>query len=115
LMMKCWKMNLRPGQYSWWGPTAWRLGSIGMWLYKLRRLNGPNFTYPLLMFSGALSEKRLAKMGKIYVGKPLATKNRSELIATLRPKQLQYLREDCGDLPVDFVPVRDQTGTSAHA
>jgi hypothetical protein len=115
LMMKCWKMNLRPGQYSWWGPTAWRLGSIGMWLYKLRRLNGPNFTYPLLMFSGALSEKRLAKMGKIYVGKPLETKNRSELIATLRPKQLQYLREDCGDLPVDFVPVRDQTGTSAHA
>ena len=24
LMMKCWKMNLRPGQMSWWGPTAWR-------------------------------------------------------------------------------------------
>jgi hypothetical protein len=37
LMMKCWKMNLRPGQYSWWGPTAWRVGSIGMWLYKLLR------------------------------------------------------------------------------
>ena len=29
LMMKCWKMNLRPGQASWWGPTAWRLGAIG--------------------------------------------------------------------------------------
>ena len=29
LMMKCWKMNLRPGQYSWWGPTAWRIGSSG--------------------------------------------------------------------------------------
>jgi hypothetical protein len=25
------------GQYSWWGPMAWRVGSIGMWLYKLRR------------------------------------------------------------------------------
>ena len=99
LMMKCWKMNLRPGQYSWWGPTAWRLGSIGMWLYKLRKLNGPNFTYPLLMFSGALSEKRLARMGKIYLGKPMETKNRSELIATLKPKMLQYLREDNGDLP----------------
>jgi len=35
LMMKCWKMNLRPGQYSWWGPLAWRIGAIGMWLYKL--------------------------------------------------------------------------------
>jgi hypothetical protein len=99
LMMKCWKMNLRPGQYSWWGPTAWRIGSIVMWLYKLRKLNGPNFTYPLLMFAGALSEKRLEKMGKIYVGKPLATKNRRELIATLKPGMLKHLRADNGDLP----------------
>ena len=106
LMMKCWKMNLRPRQYSWWGPTAWRLGSIGMWLYKLRKLNGPNFTYPLLMFSGALSEKRLEKMGKIYTGKPLVTKNRKELIATLSPKARKYLRADNGDLPEeDIVPI----------
>ena len=103
LMMKCWKMNLRPGQYSWWGPTAWRVGSIGMWLYKLRKLNGPNFTYPLLMFSGALSEKRLEKMGKIYVGKPLQTKNRKELLATLKPKMRQYLRADTGDMPDDML------------
>lgn len=101
LMMKCWKMNLRPGQYSWWGPTAWRMGSIGMWLYKLRKINGPNFTYPLLMFSGALSEKRLEKMGKIYIGKPLQTKNRKELLATLKPKMRQYLRPDTGDMPDD--------------
>jgi hypothetical protein len=99
LMMKCWKMNLRPGQYSWWGPTAWRLGSIGMWLYKLRKLNGPNFTYPLLMFSGAISEKRLEKMGKIYMGKPIETKNRKELLETLKPKMRQYLRPDTGDMP----------------
>ena len=103
LMMKCWKMNLRPGQYSWWGPTAWRIGSIAMWLYKLRRLNGPNFTYPLLMFAGLLSEKRLAKMGKIYYGQPIETKNRKELLATLKPKALQFIREDTGDLPDDFV------------
>ncbi|CAN5178133.1 hypothetical protein BH20ACI2_BH20ACI2_03230 [soil metagenome] len=99
LMMKCWKMNLRPGQYSWWGPTAWRIGSIGMWLYKLRKLNGPNFTYPLMMFSGLISENRLARMGKIYQGKPLVTKNRKELLATLKPKALKYLRSDNGDLP----------------
>jgi radical SAM superfamily enzyme YgiQ (UPF0313 family) len=99
LMMKCWKMNLRPGQYSWWGPTAWRIGSIAMWLYKLRRLNGPNFTWPLWMFSGAISEKRLARMGKIYTGKPLKTKTRAELIASLKPKDLQHLRADNGDLP----------------
>ncbi len=103
LMMKCWKMNLRPGQYSWWGPTAWRLGSIGMWLYKLRKINGPNFTYPLLMFSGALSEKRLEKMGKIYVGKPIQTKSRKELLATLKPKMRQYLRADTGDMTDDYL------------
>jgi hypothetical protein len=104
LMMKCWKMNLRPGQYSWWGPTAWRVGSIGMWLYKLRKLNGPNFTYPLFMFSGAISEKALHRMGKIYMGKPLQTKNRKELIATLKPSQWQYLRADNGDLPEGYTP-----------
>lgn len=108
LMMKCWKMNLRPGQYSWWGPTAWRVGSIGMWLYKLRKLNGPNFTYPLLMFSGAISEKRLEKMGKIYVGKPLKTKSRKELLATLKPKMRQYLRPDTGDMPDDISDIKQK-------
>jgi radical SAM superfamily enzyme YgiQ (UPF0313 family) len=104
LMMKCWKLNLRPGQYSWWGPTAWRVGSIAMWLYKLRRANGPNFTWPLFMFSGAISEKRLANMGKIYVGKPLKTKSRKELVASLKPHYLQYLRPDNGDIPAHYMP-----------
>jgi len=104
LMMKCWKMNLRPGLYSWWGPTAWRVGSIGMWLYKLRRLNGPNFTWPLWMFSGAISEKNLNRMGKIYMGKPLKIKTRKELIATLRPHDWQFLRADNGDLPEGCTP-----------
>ena len=99
LLMKCWKLNLRPGQYSWWGPTAWRIGSIVMWLYKLRRVNGPHFTWALFMFSGILSEKQLEKMGKIYVGRPMKTKTRKELIASLRPNYLQYLRDDNGDLP----------------
>ena len=113
LMMKCWKMNLRPGQYSWWGPTAWRLGSIGMWLYKLRKLNGPNFTYPLMMFSGLMSEKRLAKMGKIYSGKPIDILNRKELLATLKPKQTQYLREDCGDLPEAYFEQKQAVSVNA--
>ncbi len=102
LMMKCWKMNLRPGQYSWWGPTAWRVGSIVLWLYKLRRLNGPNFTWPLWLFSGAIPEKMLARMGKIYEGQPIKIKTRKELIATMKPHQLQYLRADNGDLPEGF-------------
>ena len=99
LMMKCWKMNLRPGNYSWWGPMAWRIGSIIMWLYKLRRINGPNFTWPLWMFAGAIPEPMLERMGKIYSGKPLNTKSRQELIASVRPNYWPYFRADNGDLP----------------
>lgn len=79
-----------------------------MWLYKLRKLNGPNFTYPLFMFSGAISEKRLEKMGKIYMGKPMKTKSRRELLDTLNPKMRKYLRIDCGDLPAEFA-IEDAT------
>ncbi|HZS48564.1 MAG TPA: radical SAM protein [Blastocatellia bacterium] len=104
LMMKCWKMNLRPAHVSWWGPSAWRIGSLVMWAYKLRRVNGPNFTWPLMMFSGAISEEKLAKMGKIYVGKPMKTKSRKELIAGLKPHHWQYLRADNGDLPEGYTP-----------
>jgi radical SAM superfamily enzyme YgiQ (UPF0313 family) len=104
LIMKCWKMNLRPGQYSWWAPTAWRVGAIGLWMYKLRKLNGPNFKWPLLMFSSAMSEKMMGRLGKIYTGKPVKVKSRKELIAGLKPHYLQYLRADNGDLPEGYVP-----------
>jgi hypothetical protein len=99
LMMKCWKMNLRPGQISWWGPTAWRLGAIALWLYKLRKLNGPHFTWPLLMFASALPESAMGRLGRIHVGRPIAIKSRKELLETVRPSQRQYLRADTGDLP----------------
>lgn len=99
LLMKCWKFNLRPGLYSWWGPLAWRTGALALWLWKLRKINGPNFTWPLFNFASALPEELMAKLGKIYVGQPLKTKSRKELLATIRPNQWQYLREDCGDLP----------------
>ncbi len=103
LILRCWKFNLGPGQYSWWGPLSWKLGALVMWAYRLRRLNGPNFTWPLLMFSSALPEKLLAKLGRIYTGKPLHIKSRRELIAGLKPHLLQYFREDNGDLPVGYV------------
>jgi radical SAM superfamily enzyme YgiQ (UPF0313 family) len=99
LMMKCWKMNLRPGQMSWWGPMAWRTGAIGLWLYKLRKLNGPHFTWPMLMFASALPESIMARLGKIYVGKPLNIKSRKELLETIRPSHRKFLRADTGDLP----------------
>ena len=45
-----------------------------------------------------------------YVGKPMKTKTRKELIAGLKPHHLQYLRADNGDLPEGYVtpakPVR---------
>ena len=99
LLMKCWKHNLRPGQYSWWGPMAWRVGALFMWLYRLRKLNGPNFTWPLMMFAGVAPERILQSVGKIHVGKPLLSKSRRELVASLRPNHLKHLRADNGDMP----------------
>ncbi len=111
LIMKCWKMNLRPGQYSWWGPTAWRVGAIVMWLTRLRRTNGPNFTWPLFMFASLLSEKLLARLGKIYLGKPLKTKTRKELIASVKPNYWRYFRADNGDLPEGYTPPQPKVST----
>jgi hypothetical protein len=102
LMMKCWKMNLRPGQMSWWAPTVWRLGAIGLWAWKLRTLNGPGFTWPMFMFASALPEWLMGKLGKIYIGQPINVKTRKELLATVKPHQRQFLRADCGDLPDDM-------------
>ncbi len=99
LIMKCWKMNLRPGNYSWWAPMVWRIGAILVWLWKLRKINGRNFTWPLLMFASALPEPLMERLGKIYVGKPLAIKTRKELLSTIKPAFWQHLRADNGDLP----------------
>ena len=104
LMMKCWKMNLRPGQASWWGPTAWRVGAMALWAWKLRKLNGPGFTWPLFMFASALPESVMDRMGKIYVGRPLHVKTRKELLATVKPSMRQHLRPDTGDMPDGVMP-----------
>ena len=104
IIMKCWKMILSPTFNTWWAPLVWKLGSLIVWLLKLRRTNGPNFKWPLIMFSSAISEKILARMGKIYLGRPLKTKTRRELIASLKPHYWQYLRPDNGDLPEGYTP-----------
>ena len=113
LMMKCWKMNLRPGQYSWWGPAAWRIGAFLLWLLRLRKLNGPNFTWPLLMFAGAMPEKVLARMGKIYLGKPIRVKSRRELISRVKPHYLRYFRSENGDLPLRSTPTPEPSVIAA--
>ena len=115
LLMKCWKLNLRPGQYSWWGPMAWRMGSLLMWLLKLRKVNGPNFTWPIFMFSGAISEKTLARFGKIYLGKPLKVKTRKELIRGVRPNYWPFFRPDNGDIPEGAIDQQQETESDAAA
>ena len=46
----------------------------------------------------------MAKMGKIYLGKPLTVKSRKELLATIKPQLWKHLREDNGDMPEGPVP-----------
>ncbi|MFQ5740994.1 MAG: B12-binding domain-containing radical SAM protein [Acidobacteriota bacterium] len=99
LILQCWQMNLRPGLSSWWGPLSYRLGALLLWLFKLRKMNGPKFTWPLLNFCGALPRSWMHRMGKLYVGRPLRIKTRAELLASIKPHYWQFLREDNGDIP----------------
>jgi hypothetical protein len=55
-----------------------------------------------MLFSGAFSEERLGRMGKIYVGRPFKGKTRRQLLASVRPNFWQYLRPDNGDMPEAF-------------
>jgi len=111
IMMKCWKMSLQPALHSWWGPMAWRVGSLLLWIWKLRKMNGPNFTWPLLLFSSALPEGLMAELGKIYGAQPLLIKSRKELLATIKRPHWKRLRPDNGDLPDGWEALSD----SEHA
>ena len=99
LIMRCWKMNMRPGLQSWWGPLSFKVGGVGLWAARLRKTNGPNFTWPMMMFCGALSENFLHSTGKLYKGQPIRIKTRAELLASIKPSYWKYLREDTGDIP----------------
>jgi radical SAM superfamily enzyme YgiQ (UPF0313 family) len=103
IIMKCWKMDLGPTSNTKWAPVVWKMGAFIVWLLKLRKTNGPNFKWPLMLFSSVLPEKFMGRLGKIYVGKPFKTKTRRELIASLKPHYLQFLRPDNGDLPDGYV------------
>jgi radical SAM superfamily enzyme YgiQ (UPF0313 family) len=99
ILLKCWKMNMDSALQSWWGPPVWRTGAFLLWLWKLRKTNGPAFTWPLLMFTSTFPEGLMEKMGKIYRGRPLDVKSRKELLSSIKPQHWQHLREDNGDLP----------------
>ena len=104
LIMRCWKLSLRPGMVSWWGPSAFRIGALALWLTRLRKTNGPNFTWPLMMFGSVLPESWMYRMGKLYEGRPLRLKTRAELLASIDPRYWQYLRGDTGDVPKMTAP-----------
>lgn len=57
-----------------------------------------------IWMEGVINRKNLQRMGKIYRGKPLKLKTRRKLLASLKPKDWQYLHADNGDMPVEFVP-----------
>ena len=99
LILKCWKFNLQPGQYITWVPWLWRLAALLLWVFRLRRLNGPNSTWPVMMFSGVVPERLLARYGKVYVGRLGATKSRRELIAAVRPAFQRFFRPDADEAP----------------
>jgi hypothetical protein len=101
-MMKCWKLNSQAGLQRWWSPLAWRVGALLLWLCKLRKMNGPSFTWPLLMFARAVPEGLLARMGKIYGGQPIKIKSRKELLTTIKRPHWKHLQPDNGDLPDEW-------------
>ena len=102
LIMQCWKMNMRPGMHSWWGPLSYKVGGLLLWAFRLRKTNGKNFTWPMLSFCSALPHSIMTRAGKIYPGRPLKVKTRAELLASIKPVYWKHLRADCGDLPEGF-------------
>jgi len=109
LIMRCWKLNIRFGLYSWWGPLSFRFGALFLWLTKLRKTNGPSFTWPLMMFSGVVPEWIMYATKRLYKGRPLPIKTRAELLASINRNYWKFLREDTGDTPR---PSPDGAGSS---
>jgi hypothetical protein len=89
------------------------VGALGLWAWKLRKVNGPHFTWPLMMFASALPEGLMQRMGKLYRGKPLRVKSRKELLETVRPQHWKYLRADNGDLPAGGEQAASQAAPAA--
>jgi radical SAM superfamily enzyme YgiQ (UPF0313 family) len=85
VIMKAWAVASRIGLQTRWGKVSFGLGALVLWAARLRRLNGPNFTWPLVQFSGVVPERWLARTGAIYGGRPLPRRTRHDLLATVRP------------------------------
>jgi radical SAM superfamily enzyme YgiQ (UPF0313 family) len=85
VIMKGWSVASRIGLQSTWGKVSFGIGALALWAGRLRRLNGPNFTWPLVQFSGAVPGSWLTRTGRVYGGRPLPRRTREELLQTVRP------------------------------
>jgi hypothetical protein len=85
VIMKAWSVASRIGLQTTWGKVSFGLGALAVWAARLRRINGPNFTWPLVQFSGTVPERWLERAGVVYHGQPLPRRTRDDLLATIRP------------------------------
>ncbi len=85
VIMKAWQVASRIGLQSTWGKVSFGVGSVITWAVRLRRVNGPNFTWPLMQFSGVVPEGWLERTGRVYRGRELPRRSREELLANIRP------------------------------
>lgn len=88
VIMKAWRLASSIGLQSTWGKVSFGLGSLVVWATRLRRVNGPNFTWPLVQFSKTVPESWLHNSGKLYGGKPLPRVSRDDLLSQIRPDWL---------------------------
>jgi len=68
------------------------VGSLVVWATRLRRVNGPNFTWPLMQFSKTVPESWMHRTGKLYEGQPMPRVTREELLASVRPDWREKMR-----------------------
>jgi radical SAM superfamily enzyme YgiQ (UPF0313 family) len=85
VIMKAWQVASRIGLQSTWGKVSFGVGALVTWAVRLRRVNGPNFTWPLMQFAGVVPEAWLERTGKVYRGRELPRRSREELLAGIRP------------------------------
>jgi radical SAM superfamily enzyme YgiQ (UPF0313 family) len=91
VIMKAWTIASRIGLQTRWGKLSFGAGALVLWAARLRRVNGPNFTWPLVQFSGAVPDPWLERTGRIYAGRPLPQVSRDDLLTTVRPDWRQAI------------------------
>ena len=89
--MKAWTIASRIGLQTRWGKLSFGAGALALWAARLRRVNGPNFTWPLVQFSGAVPDRWLERTGRLYAGRPLSQVSRDDLLTSVRPAWRQAI------------------------